>query len=251
MTSKPQKIRDSKFFNESNQNFIGEGYVINGSNNRIQGLGHVVNGNNNTIFANSCVVNGSNNKVNGDNCKVTGSNNIVVGAGCAVKGSNNTWNGNKVANIANESGGIRNFFGGSSMIINYGNMVGHNTDEQSNVFYGHNFEVQFRNAVLSRDRNNDNNNNNNRNRDRDRDDKPKEEKTTYPDDWKDEPEEAREGKEKCVICLTREVSVIALPCAHISLCVKCCRKNRKTPAECVVCKTKVTKYQRVFINGSE
>jgi len=234
--------------NGSNNKIRGNSNVINGSNNKIFGKNHVVNGSNNIITGDNCKVEGSNNTVDGDNCTVTGANNTVKGAACIVKGTNNTWNGNKVADTASSVVFDRTSYGPPSW-VNFGVMNNTNGEGLPDEFFNRLGRARFHWNVIF---DNNNNNNNNQNRTRDRDPAPPRIKDTiYPDVWKEEPEEAPDGKEKCVICLTRGVCVIALPCAHISICVKCCLETKRPKAECAICRKKVEKYQRAFVNGAE
>ena len=271
-------VFNSTVFNTNFDTIGGNSNVINGNNNSITGNSHVINGDNNFIVGNSCVVNGDNNCVKGDSNIVTGRSNKVTGVACVVKGVGSTWNGNTVSDrpsnrqnnvVSNEV--FNQFFGVPlTTSVNFGNLVTqttnpngtttwgfsganhgvrtvNNNNQGGAVFHGN---VTFTEDVTpARDRDRDSN----RNRNRDRDPPPQPAVTEYPDAWEQEPEEGREKRDKCVICLTREVCVIALPCGHISTCVKCCRESRplQGQADCAVCRKKVTKYQRTFINGAD
>jgi len=248
MSSHPVKYSVGGVFNQSNARFDGTGMIVNGSNNRVTGESNIINGSNNKVIGNMCTVNGSNNIVEGDCCKITGSSNKVTGFACVVKGSNNTYNGHQVDNDANErwngssfvnnshnSGVVFNDYGVYFTGVNANSVPCYSGQNGGAVFNGN---VVIDDVVVQR------------NRERDPT-PPKKTAPIYPEAWDKEPEEAREGKEKCVVCLTREACVIALPCAHISICVKCCRENRKPQPECVMCRVKVETYQRVFFNGAD
>ena len=63
---------------------------------------------------------------------------------------------------------------------------------------------------------------------------------------------ADEGENTCVICLENRISVIAIPCNHISYCPDCVRKiisiaeEGETELECPQCRTSPCTFQRTY-----
>jgi len=256
----------SKVYNESNAEITGSSCVINGDRNSIYGNSNVVNGHNNKVYGDSNVINGNKNQIIGDHCVINGDNCNVKGKHNRNNGDNNKLDGKPMPKASGSSS--------SSCIITVngkrvGSYVSGNLSDTSGFTDNFGTMVQHANTITnffgSSSRNDNNNNNRNRNggavfngtvtfqdRERDRDPVSRvvEKKCVFPEPWKEEPETGREGKDKCTICLEREACVIALPCAHISICVGCCLKEKDKMTACVMCRKKVEKYQRVFASGA-
>ena len=262
----------SKVYNESNAEITGSSCVITGDRNAIYGNSNVVNGHNNKVYGDSNVINGSKNQIIGDHCVINGDNCHIKGHNNRNNGENNKLDGKPMPKASGSSSSATITINGTSGVrFNFGNMVGEpGVTANFGNMTDHNFGTMVQNGrtivnTFSSSSRNDNNNHRNRNGgavfngtvtfhgpERDRDPVPPvvEKKCVFPEPWKEEPETGREGKDKCTICLEREACVIALPCAHISICVGCCLKEKDKMTACVMCRKKVEKYQRVFASGA-
>ena len=85
---------------------------------------------------------------------------------------------------------------------------------------------------------------NNNNRARDRSEQPPSKKIIYPKPWPEEPGRGIEGIEKkCKVCKTASAIVIAWPCTHTCLCVRCTLEVK--PIACIACKKNVTEFKMI------
>jgi hypothetical protein len=83
---------------------------------------------------------------------------------------------------------------------------------------------------------------NNNNRSRDRSEPPS--KIIYPKPWPEEPGRGIDQiPKKCRVCKTASAIVIAWPCTHTCLCVRCTLEVK--PIACVGCKKDVTEFKMI------
>lgn len=52
---------------------------------------------------------------------------------------------------------------------------------------------------------------------------------------------------ECIICMTKEVQVVNVPCGHACMCRKCARRCRRCP----VCRELIVRRQKMYVTGSQ
>jgi len=244
---------NSSVLNCSNRTITGNSNVINGDNNTVRGNYNVINGDNNTAHGVGNIMNGRyNNEIS---CGTTG-NFAVHNSGtqtvnyCADGIAGNNYGGVQIMSRAGDvtttrvsSGGFAGENHGVRIQVNRG--IGVQGVDREGCTFVNNFsddavtttiidKVTPRErpvaaapapAEASRDRD------------------PPAKKITYPEPWAEEPGYGIEGLKKCINCKKRSAVVIAIPCAHTSLCVDCCLAMK--PIACVKCKKDVSEFKMV------
>ncbi len=184
-----------------------------------------VNGNGNTITGPNARVHGNKNTVTGPNAYVEGNNNIVIGPNAFVIGDNNRVKGPNARaeganNIVDDSPDVT--FGMSNVTIRNGTMTFFNEKKKKKQKKKDEEEEEFLSA---------------------------------PTDVKED-QEAKEGENTCVICLTFKAKCLITPCNHLCLCINCSSTlcfgpnkdelKRVGEVHCPKCRNEIKSIQKVF-----
>jgi Zinc finger, C3HC4 type (RING finger) len=203
-------------FNQSFSTIVTNNSVINGNHNNITGNNNVINGQYNVVVGNCNVVKGESNNVSGQG---NSHNGLIMPNGLATQ--------HFVTSDANHSVDGT----GTGSTLNDVTVATDFSSSTTNNFFGIIKQRFFSNSTTAA--------------------RAPAVGTIYPDEWLAEPEKAAEHETTCAVCLTRPVCVVALPCAHLALCVSCCRRNMTLKKECVVCRREVNTFTRVFNVGAK
>lgn len=225
-------------------NVVGSNVSVTGDYNNVVGSNAKVVGNNNTVTGSNAYVTGNDNRVTGSNARVDGNDNAVEGSGARiVRGTGNT-----ISDTRNGTVTTLTFGGGEGdgTIISGGGGGGR--------------EVTRRRAFVPlstrglRPRNNDTI--------VPAEPVKKQKDVKYvqgptPDEERHDKPLAPEDEGGCVICLSNIKCCAALPCMHMSYCVKCSRGlcfgpqgdqlKERGSLKCPVCREDVNKIARVHM----
>ncbi len=223
----------------SNAKITGNGNVVTGSNAWVKGNNNTVTGsnawtkgNNNTVTGTGATVYGNDNKVTGINVTVHGNNNNVKGRGIHVTGVGNVTENHD----ADQGGVIVNNFGMQNVIgaIDANNVINIVDDSSSSSSSN---EQQPKKKSRKRDR------------------EQEFVQGPVPDELKHDEKEPDESK-TCVVCLENKRICIAVPCHHLSYCVKCAREmcfgaagdqiKETGEVKCAICREAVDSIKRTF-----
>lgn len=193
------------------------------NNGVILGSNKHVKGNRNTITGSNAKVYGHKNVVIGSNAYVEGDDNVITGSNAFAKGNNN-----RITGINARAEGLNNVVEANSFISN--SIVGTNiTISNGVVSYGKKEKKQKKEE--------------------------EEEYITAPIDTEKD-EEAKEGENTCVICLTSKTRCLVRPCNHLCLCIKCSSAlcfgskgdelKRVGEVYCPKCRTGIKSIEKVF-----
>lgn len=266
-------IGDNNIIHGSYSTVFGNGNAISGIRARVKGDCNIVSGSNsevigdgNNVSGNHSLVDGTNNCVSGNHSVVRGANNLVTGRDCQVA---NTESGTPFANQRNNADSI--FFAAGNVFFNTETTSTPFTTNQSNTRPSssrtNSGQVQNNNAgrVIYVDGNVTINTTaattttSTRTPDRQRTMPVSNDpdgtnidgvvELTYPD------EERPDGAPCCVVCMSREPDVIAIPCRHKQFCGVCVvgMKNNNSPInpatnkiKCPVCNADVDTFGKVY-----